>query len=209
MKKIFLTLAILLQLNGVFAQNYKKVEPYLETITKYEVFAAKAVDDYSISIYQDSRKEGVRQTLLGKLKGDRAILVNQKISVNNDTTYTMALVDFIDSIIVYFESSVGEFNIENEAKYSNYEQLEARFKLYNFHADIIEKKFIDLIKLKESFSMKHGLPIKIEYGRDVYKNQFFRYTGRLIEIISKIDFADIKLQQAIATKKSERNEFAL
>jgi len=206
MKKLILTSLLIAQAIGMSAQNYKKVEPYLESITKYETFAAKAVDDYSVSIYQDTRKSGVRETLLSKLKEDRHLLTVHMHAVNNDTSYTLGLIDFIDAIIVYFEAGIGDFNVAEDALTNNYVQLEERFKLYNHHADKIEKKFIDLIKLKESFSLKHGLVMKIEYGRDVYKNQFFRYCGKFIEIISKVDFADIKLQQAMATRNtSEMN----
>jgi hypothetical protein len=196
-----MSLFLVVQLN---AQNYKKVEPYIEAITKYEKFAAKAVDDYSISIYQDSRKEGVRETLIAKLKEDKQTLTTHKFSVNNDTSYTEGLVDFIDLLIEYFEKNVGEFNVEQDAIAISYEEFENRFKEYNLYADKIEQKFMGLIHLKESFALKHGMPIKIKYGRDVYKNQFFRYCGKFIEIISKIDFADIKFQNAIASKDPEK-----
>jgi hypothetical protein len=203
MKTLILTLMALFLVIQVNAQNYKKIEPYIEAITKYEKFAAKAVDDYSISIYQDTRKEGVRETLIAKLKEDKQILTTHKFSVNNDASYTEGLVDFIDLLTEYFEKNVGEFNIEQDATTIGYEELENRFKDYNVYADKIEQKFIGLIHLKESFAINHGMPIKIEYGRDLYKNQFFRYCGKFIEIIAKIDFADIKLQNAIASKNSD------
>lgn len=202
MKKLTLITLILILHNTLIGQNYKKIEPYIETITRYEKFAAKAVDDYSISIYQDSRREGVRETLLSKLREDRLILSKNKFNVNGDLSYTEGLIDFISLLIEYFEKKVGEFNIEYDAKTISYEELEERFIIYNFFADKIEQKFIDLIKLKESFALKHGMPIKIQYGRDVYMNQFFRYCGKFIEIIAKIDFADIKLQEAITNKNS-------
>jgi len=196
---LFMILSLVLELN---AQNYRKIDPYIEAITKYEKFAAKAVDDYSLSLYQDSRSNGVRETLLTKLKEDRHILSKHNFSVNKDSSYTEGLIDFISLLIEYFEKNVGEFNIEEDAKTISYEELENRFKIYNFYADKIEKKFITLIQLKEKFSFEHGLPIKIEYARDVYKNQFFRYCGKFIEIVAKIDFADIKLQEAIQSKNS-------
>lgn len=202
MKKTILTILILFLYFESYAQNYKKIEPYIETITKYEKFAAKAVDDYSISIYQDSRREGVRETLLSKLREGKLILSKNMFNVNNDTSYTEGLIDFISLIIEYFEKNVGEFNIDKDAKTIDYEEFEERFRTYNFYADKIEQKFIDLIQLKENFALKHGMPIKIQYGRDVYINQFFRYCGKFIEIIAKIDFADIKLQEAIEAKNS-------
>ncbi len=203
MKTLIFTLLSLFLVVQLKAQNYKKAEAYIEAITKYEKFAAKAVDDYSISIYQDSRKEGVRETLIAKLKEDNLILSNHKFSLNNDTSYTEGLIDFIGLLIEYFEKNVGEFNIEQDAKEISYEELENKFEIYNYYSDKIEQKFIALIHLKESFALNHGLPIKIEYGRDVYINQFFRYCGKFIEIVAKIDFADIKLQNAIASKNND------
>lgn len=203
MKNFTLTLVSLFLAVQVSAQNYKKVEPYIESITKFEKFAAKAVDDYSISIYQDTRKSGVRETLLEKLKENKIILSNHKFSVNNDASYTEGLIDFLDLLTEYFEKNVGEFNINQDANAISYEELENKFKIYNEHADKIENEFMALIQLKESFSQRHGLPIKIEYSREVYKNQFFRYCGRFIEIVAKIDFADIKLQNAITSKNTD------
>ena len=107
MKKTILTILILFLYFEPYAQNYKKIEPYIETITKYEKFAAKAVDDYSISIYQDSRREGVRETLLSKLREDKLILSKNMFNVNNDTSYTEGLIDFISLIIEYFEKNTG------------------------------------------------------------------------------------------------------
>lgn len=199
--KAYLQLIILIFVAKIsIAQNYRTIEPYLTTITKYESFAAKAVDDYSLSIYQDSRKDGVRETLLTKLKEDRVILNTQMINVNKDTSYTEGLIEFIDLLIEYFEKNIGEFNIDNDSKNISYDELEHRFRLYNFYSDKIENKFIETVKLKEVFANNHGLPIVVDYSRDVYKNQFFRYSGKIIEIVAKIDFADIKLQNAINNK---------
>jgi len=203
MKTLILTLLSLFLVIQVNAQNYKKIEPYIEAITKYEKFAAKAVDDYSISIYQDARQAGVRETLLVKLREDKKLLSTHRFRVNDDASYTEGLIGFIDLLIEYFEKNVGEFNIDKDATAISYEELDERFKIYNLYADKIEKKFIELIQLKESFALNHGMPIKIEYERDLYKNQFFRYCGKFIEIIAKIDFADIKLQNAIAAKNSD------
>jgi len=199
MKKIILTLLLLVQVNESVAQNTSKTEYFLEMITKYENFAAKSVDDYTISLYQNNGRSEESDLIVTKLNEDRHFLDEQKLGFFNDTTYTVGVVDFLDTVILYFESSSNSTDLSK----LSHTELEDYLSNLATTARSIDEKYMALMKQKELFFAKHNLPIKMEYEGTTYRNQFFRFTSNFMEIITKIDYADFKLQESLLQKNKD------